>query len=209
MGKRVPTQRKPEASWKQLGKKQARLANRLNTAETVQIIGEDTDITLSVAGRTWINSDGKRNMPSGEVFTGPIETSAEGHIRFDFPVVQGGRVIEGVRLVFRKGRVVEATAERNQDYLLAMLDMDRGARRLGEIGIGTNFGIDRFIRTILFDEKIGGTVHLAVGSSYPETGATNKSGLHWDMIKDLRKGGEIRVDGKAIQQDGIFKKGWF
>ena len=187
----------------------ARLIGKLEGAKEIRITGEDTDITLSVEGRTWINSDGRRNMPSGEVFTGPVETSANGHIRFDFPVVQGGRLIEGVKLVFKKGRVVEADADRNRDYLLAMLDMDPGARRLGELGIGTNYGIDRFIRTILFDEKIGGTVHLAVGSSYPETGAKNRSNLHWDMIKDLRKGGELRVDGRIIQQDGVFRRGWF
>lgn len=202
-------ERNPVSAWKALGRKQERLARKLDQVSTVRILAEDTDITLSVGGRTWINSDGKRNMPSGEVFTGPVETSAEGYIRFDFPVVQGGRMIEGVRLVFRKGRVVEATAERNQDYLLTMLDMDSGARRLGELGIGTNFGIDRFIRTILFDEKIGGTVHLAVGNSYPETGGRNRSNLHWDMIKDLRKGGQLLVDGKVIQEDGVFKRGWF
>jgi aminopeptidase len=143
-------------------------------------------------------------MPSGEVFTGPVETSAEGYISYDFPVCNGGREIDGIRLVFKKGRVVEAQASKNEAYLKAMLNMDPGARRLGELGIGTNFKIQRFIKNILFDEKIGGTVHLALGSSYPETGGKNKSTLHWDMIKDLRKGGELIVDGKVIQRDGKF-----
>jgi len=138
-----------------------------------------------------------------------VEDSAQGEIAYDFPVVVQGREIDGIRLVFDKGLVVDASATKNQAYLLKMLDMDPGARRLGELGIGTNYRIQRFIKTILFDEKIGGTVHLALGSSYPETGGKNKSGLHWDMIKDLRKGGELRVDGKPIQKDGKFLKSWF
>jgi aminopeptidase len=144
------------------------------------------------------------NVPSGEIFTGPVEDSAEGHIRYDFPVCEGGREIDGIRLVFRKGRVMEATATKNQDYLLKMLDMDPGARRLGELGIGTNYGIRRFIKNILFDEKIGGTIHLALGESYPETGGVNKSALHWDMIKDLREDGALYVDGKLFQKNGKF-----
>jgi aminopeptidase len=194
----------PVSAWRNLTRKQARLIRNLEGAETVRIVGADTDLTLSVKGRTFMNSDGRRNMPSGEVFTGPIETSAEGYISYDFPVCNGGREIDGIRLVFKKGRVVEAQASKNEAYLKAMLNMDPGARRLGELGIGTNFKIQRFIKNILFDEKIGGTVHLALGSSYPETGGKNKSTLHWDMIKDLRKGGELIVDGKVIQRDGKF-----
>jgi len=133
-----------------------------------------------------------------------VEDSAEGHIRYDFPVCDGGREIDGIRLVFRAGRVVEASATKNQDYLLRMLDMDPGARRLGELGIGTNFGIQRFIKNILFDEKIGGTIHLALGESYSETGGVNKSALHWDMIKDLRKDGALYVDGVLFQKNGRF-----
>ncbi len=199
----------PVKSWGELSKKQAKLISKLEGAKEVRIVGPDTDLTLSVAGRTFINSAGTHNMPSGEVFTGPVEHSAEGEIRYDFPVVNQGREIDGIRLVFRKGKVVEATATKNEDFLLKMLDMDPGARRLGELGIGTNFRIQRFIKNILFDEKIGGTIHLALGASYEETGGKNKSGLHWDMIKDLRKGGELIVDGKCIQKNGKFLKSWF
>jgi aminopeptidase len=159
---------------------------------------------MAIGGRTFISSVATHNVPSGEVFTGPVEDSAGGHIRYDFPVCNGGREIDGIRLVFRQGRVVEASATKNEDYLLKMIDMDPGARRLGELGIGTNFGIQRFIRNILFDEKIGGTIHLALGDSYPETGGVNKSALHWDMIKDLRKGGAIYLDGEVFQKDGKF-----
>ena len=171
----------------------------------MRLVGPDTDLTLSVAGRTFINSDGHHNMPSGEVFTGPVEDSAEGRIAFDYPVCEGGREVDGIRLVFRKGLVVEASATKNEAFLRAMLDMDPGARRLGELGIGTHFGIRRFIRNILFDEKIGGSIHLALGRSYEETGGRNRSALHWDMIKDLRRGGAIYVDGKVFQKDGRFR----
>ena len=199
----------PVKAWQDLKKRQDGLISKLEGAKEVQIIGPGTDLWMSIAGRTFINSAGTHNMPSGEVFTGPVEDSAEGVIAYDYPVVNQGREIDGIRLVFEKGKVVEATATKNQDFLLKMLDMDPGARRLGELGIGTNFKIQRFIKTILFDEKIGGTIHLALGASYAETGGKNSSGLHWDMIKDLRKGGELRIDGKAIQKDGKFLKSWF
>jgi aminopeptidase len=195
-------------AWKEQQKKQAGLIRQVRNADQFRIVGPDTDLTLSIKGRTFINSCGKHNMPCGEIFTGPVETSAEGFIRYDFPVVHGGREIDGIRLVFRQGKVVEASAEKNEAFLLNMLDMDPGARRLGELGIGTHYGIQRFIKNILFDEKIGGTVHLALGASYPETGGVNKSALHWDMIKDLRKGGALYVDGKLFQKDGTFVKGW-
>lgn len=199
----------PVKAWKSLQKKQAKLISKLEGAKEVQIIGPGTDLSFSIAGRTFINSAGTHNMPSGEVFTGPVEDTAEGVIEYDFPVVNAGREIDGIRLVFREGKVVEASATKNEAFLLKMLDLDPGARRLGELGIGTNFRIQRFIKNILFDEKIGGTIHLALGSSYPETGGKNKSSLHWDMIKDLRKGGELRIDGKAVQKDEKFLKTWF
>lgn len=199
----------PVKAWTVLKKKQEKLIGRLEGAETVRIVGPGTDLTMSIRGRTFVNSPGVHNMPSGEVFTGPVETSVEGEIAYDFPVVNQGREIDGIRLVFRAGEVVEAHASKNEDFLLQMLEMDAGARRLGELGIGTNFRIQRFIKNILFDEKIGGTVHLALGASYPETGGRNRSGLHWDMIKDLRRGGELHVDGKCIQKDGVFLKSWF
>jgi aminopeptidase len=194
----------PVAAWRAVHRDQARLIRRLAGADAVRIVGPGTDLRLSVKGRTFINSDGHRNMPSGEVFTGPVEDSAEGVIEYDFPVCHRGREVDGVRLVFRKGLVVEATAKKNQAFLLSMLDTDPGARRLGELGIGTNRRIQRFTKSILFDEKIGGTVHLAVGKSYPETGGVNHSAIHWDMIKDLRRGGALYVNGKIFQKDGRF-----
>jgi aminopeptidase len=143
-------------------------------------------------------------MPSGEVFTGPVETSAEGTIRFDVPSGPPGRAVSGVEMTFRAGEVVSARAEVGDEHLQAALATDAGARRLGELGIGTNFGIDRPVGAILFDEKIGGTVHLAIGRSYPETGGTNVSAVHWDLICDLRRGGRITADGEVVQQDGKF-----
>lgn len=194
----------PAAAWRELHDLQARLIERLSQARELRIQAEGTDLRLSVAGRTWVNSDGKRNMPSGEVFTGPVEDSAEGRIRYTIPSSPRGVEVAGIELEFRAGRVVDARAERGHDYLLATLDTDPGARYLGEIGIGTNAGIDRPIGAILFDEKIGGTVHLAVGRSYPETGGTNESAVHWDMICDLRGGGRLTADGEVVQEDGRF-----
>ena len=159
---------------------------------------------VGVKGRGWVNSDGKRNMPSGEVFTGPHEASAEGRIRYTIPSSPRGVEVADIELEFREGRVVDARAGRGEAYLKATLATDEGASRLGEIGIGTNFGIDRPVGAILFDEKIGGTVHLAVGRSYPETGGTNESAVHWDMICDLRRGGTLYADGEPIQRDGRF-----
>jgi aminopeptidase len=194
----------PIAAWGELCDFQAGLIERLAPAREIRIEGPGTDLTLNVEGRTWVNSDGKRNMPSGEVFTGPHEDSAEGRIRFTIPTSPRGVVVEDVTLEFRAGRVVSARAERGDGYLQATLETDDGARFLGELGIGTNFGIDRPIGAILFDEKIGGTVHLALGRSYPETGGTNESVVHWDLICDLRAGGSVSADGEVIvDQDGF------
>src|SRR5256885_10198678 len=175
----------PERAWAELRAFQAALIDRLRRARELRIEAEGTDLTLRVEGRTWVNSDGQRNMPSGEVFTGPHEASANGRVRFDVPSSPAGVEVAGVELAFRDGEVVAATAERGEHYLRQALATDAGASRLGELGIGTNFGIDRPIGAILFDEKIGGTVHLALGRSYPETGGRNESGLHWDLICDL------------------------
>jgi aminopeptidase len=194
----------PAAAWGELGELQARLIERLSAASELRIEAEGTDLRLSVAGRTWVNSDGRRNMPSGEVFTGPVEDSAEGRIRFGISSSPRGVEVAGIELELREGRVVDARAERGHEYLLATLDTDPGARRLGEVGIGTNTGIDRPVGAILFDEKIGGTVHFALGRSYPETGGVNESAVHWDMICDLRAGGRLSADGDVIQQDGAF-----
>ena len=194
----------PADAWRELHDAQARVIDRLSRARELRIEAEGTDLTLRVEGRSWVNSDGRRNMPSGEVFTGPVEDSAEGRIRFTIPSAPGGVDVADVELEFREGRVVGARAARGQAYLRQTLATDAGAARLGEIGIGTNPGIDRPIGAILFDEKIGGTVHLAVGRSYPETGGVNESAVHWDLICDLRRGGRLTADGEAIQVDGAF-----
>jgi aminopeptidase len=192
----------PVAAWQALGRRQSGLVEFMSGVSEVRIEGEGTDITLSVAGRTWINSDGRRNMPSGEIFTGPIESSARGKLRCSFPVCRGGRELKGIALEFLDGRVIAARADEGEDYLLSMLDLDPGARFLGELGIGLNSGIDRFTGSILYDEKIGGTVHLALGESYPETGGINKSALHWDLILDLRNGGRVTADGRVVMENG-------
>jgi aminopeptidase len=194
----------PVAAWGGLRRFQGELIERLERSREIRIEADRTDLTLSVKGRTWVNSDGRRNMPSGEVFTGPHETSANGHVHFDIPSSPAGLHVSGVDLVFRDGEVVEARAEQGDEHLQRALATDAGARFLGELGIGTNFGITRPVGTILFDEKIGGTVHLALGRSYPETGGKNESALHWDLICDLRRGGRITADGEVVQQDGRF-----
>ena len=194
----------PVAAWQGLSAFQDELIARLREVRELRIEAEGTDLTLNVKGRAWVNSDGRRNMPSGEVFTGPHEASATGRVRFTIPSAPAGVEVDGVELEFRDGEVVAATAEIGEDYLRHALAMDAGARRLGEIGIGTNFGIDRPIGAILFDEKIGGTVHLALGRSYPETGGKNESALHWDLICDLRAGGRLTGDGQVLLADGRF-----
>jgi len=194
----------PVQAWRELSTFQATLVERLEQARELRIQADETDLTLRVDGRTWINSDGRRNMPSGEVFTGPLEDSASGRVRFGVPSSPSGVQVEGVELTFEDGVVVAATADRGQDYLDATLDSDPGARRLGEIGIGTNFGLDRAVGAILLDEKIGGTVHLALGRSYPESGGVNESAVHWDLICDLRNGGTLTADGSIIQREGQF-----
>ncbi len=194
-----------DQDWDQMALEQQGLTALFDAGSEVVIKGEDTDLSMNVAGRTFISADGRVNMPDGEVFTGPVEDSVEGHIRFSYPAIYpafGGREVVGVDLWFEEGRVVKACADKGQDYLLALLDLDAGSRYVGELGLGNNYKIDRFIKNILFDEKIGGTVHVALGRGYPETGSKNESGLHWDMIKDLRVGGEIYLDGTLVQKDG-------
>ena len=194
-----------DRDWEQVVREQRTLKEVLDKGSEIAIKGEDTDIRMLVRGRTFISADGKVNMPDGEVFSGPVEESVEGHILFSYPAIYpafGGREVEGVHLWFEDGRVVKASAIKGEDYLVALLGMDAGSRYVGEVGFGNNFKIDRFIKNILFDEKIGGTVHMALGRGYPETGSKNESGLHWDMIKDLRDGGEVYLDGTLIQKDG-------
>jgi aminopeptidase len=190
----------PIGAWRELSRRQQDLVQRLSVAREIRIQAEGTDLRLRVDGRRWIDSDGRRNMPSGEVFTGPLEDSADGTIRFTIPSYTRGDV-EGVELTFSAGRVVAARAERGDDYLQTALATDAGASYLGELGIGTNAGIDRATGSTLLDEKIAGTVHLALGRSYKETGGTNDSALHWDLICDLRDGGELSVDGEPLELD--------
>ncbi len=192
----------PIAEWKKMSAKHDDMIKVLEKADVLEFHGEDTELKMSVKGRTWINCDGDKNMPDGEVFTGPIEDSVEGHIRFTFPGIYYGKEIENIRLDFEKGKVVKATAEKGEDLLNTLLEMEDGNRRLGEVAIGTNFGIRKFTRNILFDEKLGGTVHMAIGNGYPETGSKNRGSVHWDMIKDMKDGGEIIADGTTVYKNG-------
>jgi aminopeptidase len=194
----------PVTAWERQADEVKRLAEWIEGREEVRVTGPGTDITLGVAGRHWIPCYGEHNMPDGEFFTGPIEDSVNGEITFSFPASYSGRTVSGVRLRFADGKVVDATAEQGEDFLIEMLDTDDGARRLGEIGIGTNYGIATGTKEILLDEKIGGTVHMAIGMSYPETGGSNNSAVHWDMVCDLREGGSLVVDGDELQRDGKF-----
>ncbi len=194
----------PVRFWSEKSAEQERLKERLEAAREIRVIGPETDLTLSVEGRTFVNSAGRRNMPCGEVFTGPIETSANGTVYFGVPAAIGGREVSGARLRFEDGKVVEASAEKGEEYLRSLLDTAPGARFLGEIGIGTNYGIPRASGNVLFDEKLGGTVHLAIGRSYAQTGGQNDSSVHTDLVCDLRAGGELYADGELIQRDGRF-----
>ena len=195
----------PAAHWLKVHEEQEEIVKAFNGAKTLHIEGLETDLSLSVAGRTWINCDGKKNMPDGEIFTSPVEDSAQGSIYFDYPAVFRGVEVMGVRLTLKEGKVIEASAEKNEDYLIKMLDSDEFARFVGEIAIGTNFNIQSPSKSILFDEKIGGSMHMAVGMSIPETGGKNKSGLHWDMIKNMKQGGRWILDGKCVYEDGKFR----
>ena len=194
----------PVAAWRAQAAEQQRLIDWLQGKRQIRLRGPDTDLTLSVEGRTWINADGTKNFPDGEVFTGPVEDTVDGHVRFSYPVVTAGREVHDVRLRFHGGRVVDASAAKNEAFLLQTLDTDPGARVLGEFAFGTHFGIRRFTKNILFDEKIGGTIHMALGTGYPDTGSRNTSAIHWDLICDLRQGGWVEVDGEPFLVDGRF-----
>lgn len=194
----------PLTAWRRQSEEVKRLTEWAQGKQEVRITGPGTDITLGVAGRTWIACAGEHNMPDGEFFTGPLEDSVNGEVAFSFPASYGGREVAGVRFRFQDGRVVDASADRGEEFLIEMLDTDEGSRVLGELGIGTNYGIATGTKEILLDEKIGGTVHMAIGMSYPETGGVNSSAVHWDMVCDLRHGGAIEVDGVALQRDGRF-----
>jgi aminopeptidase len=194
----------PLSAWKRASEECNRLADWIEGREEVRVTAPGTDIRLGIAGRKFIPCDGEHNMPDGEFFTGPVEDSVEGEVTFHLPAVIGGREVSGVRLKFEAGRIVDAGAERGEEFLIQLLDTDDGARRLGELGIGTNYAIDRGTREVLLDEKIGGTVHMAVGASYPESGGTNESAVHTDLVCDLRLGGRLEVDGELMQENGKF-----
>jgi aminopeptidase len=200
----MPDMDDPIGYWRRFSAWQQKIVDWLKGKERVHVIGPETDLRLNVAGRTFINCNGTENMPDGEVFTGPVEDSLEGHVCFSYPAIYGGREVSGARLWFEGGRVVKATADKNEEFLLKTLDTDEGSRRIGEFAIGTNKGITRFTRQILFDEKINGSFHMALGAGYPETGSQNQSAIHWDLICDLRQGGEIRVDDELLYKDGEF-----
>lgn len=200
----LPDRDDPVGHWKRFSTWQDKIVNWFKGKKQVRVIGPETELTMSVVGRSFINCDGHENMPDGEIFTGPVEDSLSGQVYFSYPAIQQGHEVTGVRLWFEAGKVVKATADKNEAYLLKTLDTDGGARYVGEFAIGTNEGIQRFTRQILFDEKIGGSFHLALGAGYPETGSRNQSVIHWDMICDLRNGGEIWVDELLLYKDGKF-----
>jgi aminopeptidase len=194
----------PVAFWKSVSAKQEKLCEYLNGVKKLRIISKDTNLVMDVTGRKWINCDGKENMPDGEIFTCPHIKSVEGYISYSYPVVAVGKEINGIRLEFNNGKVVKAAADKGEDFLNSLLDIDDGSRYLGEIGIGTNYNIKRFTRNILFDEKIGGTIHTAIGNSFAEAGGDNQSGIHLDMVCDMQNQGEIYVDDKLIYRNGKF-----
>ena len=194
----------PVASWKALGEKLARLAEWLGTKKELRVVTDGTDLTVGVEGRTWIPCDGKENFPDGEVFTGPVETSVEGHVRFSFPAPHAGRLVRDIELRFEGGEVVEAHASEGEEFLREMLAMDEGARRLGEFAFGMNDSVQEFTGHTLFDEKLGGTVHMALGKAYPESGGKNESALHWDLVCDLRGKSEVHADGELVYRNGEF-----
>ncbi len=204
----------PVAEWKKIDRQQQKVADYLNGKKEVHFkTASGTDLRVNVEGMTWINCAGHENFPDGEVFTGPNlkakDGGVNGVVRYSFPAVHHGREVHDIELTFEKGRVAKAKASKNEAFLKQMLKLDKGASAVGEVAIGTNYNIQRYTKNTLFDEKIGGTFHLAVGAGYPESGNTNESGLHWDMVCDLRPGGTITVDGKVISKDGKFtRKGW-
>jgi aminopeptidase len=190
--------------WEREAERYQELQKVFQAADIVQIIGTGTDLTFSTAGRNYVIADGHFNMPDGEIYTAPVDNSAKGYITFDFPGVYAGQKVEGIRLEFEAGQVARASAESNEELLHQLLNMDEGSRRIGEFGVGTNFGIDKFCYDILYDEKIGGTIHIALGRAYRECGGTNQSSLHWDIVKDLHQDGSILLDGRRILENGKF-----
>jgi aminopeptidase len=194
----------PVAYWKKVEAEQAGIIKKIQGHDLVSLHGPNVDLSLSVKGRTFLNSCGTHNMPDGEIYTGPVEESVNGWVKFTYPAIYNGVAVEGVELTFTNGRVEQAKATKNEKYLFEMLESDAGSRFLGEFAIGTNFEINKFSGNILFDEKIGGSFHMALGAGYPETGSKNKSVIHWDMICDMRTDAEIVVDGAVMYRNGQF-----
>ena len=194
----------PAAYWQDIERQQRGFIERMEGHDQVELRGPNVDLRLSIKGRRFKNACAINNLPDGEIYTGPVEESADGWVRYTYPAVYQGRVVEGIELTFENGRAVKAGAKKNEAFLLQMLDTDPGARYIGEFAIGTNFEIDRFTHNILLDEKIGGSFHMALGAGYPETGSRNKSIIHWDMICDLRQDSDILVDGELVYRDGRF-----
>lgn len=192
----------PIAEWKKVARKQNEMIKRFKNVNRLHFLGEDTDLKMSIKGRGWNNCCGLRNMPDGEIFTSPMENSVNGRIRFTFPGIYMGKEVEDISLEFKKGKVVKVRAEKGEELLKSLIRVDEGAQRLGEVAIGTNKGIKKFTHSILFDEKISGTIHMALGRGDPAIGSKNMSALHWDMIKDMKKGGEIIADGETVYKNG-------
>lgn len=187
-----------------MAKQQEKLKKLIDKGSKIRIVTKNTDVTFSIKGRKGIKCAGEFNLPDGEVFTSPVENSAEGHVEFSYPALYQGREVEGIFVEFRKGKAVKIKAQKNEEFLRKVLETDKGAKYIGEIGIGTNYNIDKFVKNILFDEKIGGTVHLAFGKAYKEAGGKNESAIHWDILTDMKNGGKIFIDEKLVQKDGKF-----
>lgn len=200
----LPDMDDPIGYWRGVAAQQQKVVDYLDKASILRVEGPDVDLRMSIEGRTFVNCCGTRNMPDGEVFTGPVEDSVEGHVRFSYPTTYQGRTLHGVHVWFENGKVVKATADKGEDFLLETIDTDEGARFVGEFAIGTNVGITRATGNTLFDEKIGGSFHMALGRGMPETGSVNQSAIHWDMVCDLSQGGKIWADDKLIYENGTF-----
>lgn len=194
----------PIKEWKKISKEQERWIKYLNTKSDLHIVSDDTDIRVGIKGRKWINCDGKENFPDGEIFTSPIENDINGYIKFSFPGIFMGKQIEGIKLEVKDGKIIKASAEKGEELLKELLETDKGSKFFGEVAIGTNYGIKEFTSNMLFDEKIGGTIHMAIGDSMPESGGKNKSSLHWDMLCDMRSNGKIYADGEIFYENGKF-----
>lgn len=194
----------PVAEWKKISTQQQRWVEYLDKKSTLHIVSKDTDLTVGIKGRKWINCDGQVNFPDGEIFTSPVENDINGHILFSFPGIYAGKEIEGIYMEIKEGKVVKATAKKGEDLLTELLKTDEGACFFGEVAIGTNYGIKQFTKNMLFDEKIGGTIHMAIGDSMPEAGGVNRSAIHWDMLCNMKESGKIYADGELFYENGQF-----